>query len=616
MDRKTVIAVVLAVVVIIGSMLVNNLIASKKKPASLPPEKPPAAVTEQPLEKPAPQAGQQAQPVQPPGGQQPSGQQPAQAAAPAAGAAAQASGPVQSVGQPEISEQTVTLDTDVYHVTFSNRGGVATSIQLKQFKDEDGSPVQMVLSKNTGRYPFSLRFGDVSGEPVNALFQVEKSSTGESVSFYRTFAAGSGAPFLLRKTYVFHPHDYMIELRISIENSVNEYPNLGSSNFAYTLGYGPQIGPPFQKLDRYNEYRTYMYYAEGKKKDVRIPRDGLSTLQNRVDWAGIAGKYFEVIAIPDATHYVVSYENKPLEGLQDRSSIYFSRPEIKSAKQEDVFRFYIGPKKKDILASYNRADKNGFKLSGLNLDKSIPEQPLIGWLANILGFFLELFYRLIPNYGVAILLLTLLIKLLFWPLTAKSYQSTAKMQALQPKMKELQAKFKNNPQKLNQEMAALYKKEGVSPLGGCLPLLLQLPIFFALYSLLNTHFDLRGAPFIHGWINDLSAPESILTFKTVNLLFWKIDALRVLPFLMLGTTFLQSKVSQTSAPTDKNMALMTYAMPIVFFFILYNMPSGLVLYWTAQNVLGIVQQLITNSQRKKKQALEATREVAVVKKRK
>jgi YidC/Oxa1 family membrane protein insertase len=164
-------------------------------------------------------------------------------------------------------------------------------------------------------------------------------------------------------------------------------------------------------------------------------------------------------------------------------------------------------------------------------------------------------------------------------------------------------------------MAAMYKREGVSPLGGCLPLLLQLPIFFALYNLLSTHFELRGASFIAGWINDLSAPEAIVTFAPVNLLVWKIDALRVLPFLMLGTTFLQTRVSQSTAPTDKNMALMTYAMPAIFFFILYNMPSGLTLYWTAQNVLGIVQQLFYNAQRKKQQE-EGGAEVAVVKKRK
>jgi YidC/Oxa1 family membrane protein insertase len=583
---------VLSVVVIIGSMLVNNAIAAKKKRTALPPEKP---ATEQPTAQPAQQQEAQALAAQ--------AERPASQEAMAAPAAA------------ELVEQTFTLETEVYKVTFSNRGGVVTSILLKEYKNLDGSPVEMVFSGGSGRYPFSLHFGDAEAPPVNELFQIERSATGSSVSFYRTFLSGSGVPFELRKTYQFQPSDYVLKLDIDIKNSVNEDLDLKFGDIAYTLGFGPQIGPPFEKLDRYNESRTYMYYAEGKRHNANIPKDGRLVLKNRVTWAAIMGKYFEVIAVPDATPYTVSLLNRPVEGQKDRSSLYFSRPEIKSSKNTDVFRFYIGPKKREVLARYNNAEKNGFKLADLHFEESVPSAPLIGWLADILKWLLEKFYLMVPNYGVAILLLTLVIKLLFWPLTNKSYQSTAKMQALQPKMKELQAKYKANPQKLNQEMAAMYKREGVSPLGGCLPLLLQLPIFFALYNLLSTHFELRGASFIAGWINDLSAPEAIVTFAPVNLLVWKIDALRVLPFLMLGTTFLQTKVSQTTTPTDKNMALMTYAMPAIFFFILYNMPSGLVLYWTAQNVLGIVQQLFYNRRRQRMQE-EAGGEAEVEKKRK
>jgi YidC/Oxa1 family membrane protein insertase len=608
MDRRTVIAVVLAVMVIIASMLINNAIAAKKKPAALPPQKP---ATEQAAQQPsAPAVEQAAQPAAPAAGAQGG----AQGQAGAAGAVI-GTGSVVALPAPDLTPQSFTLETDVLRVVFSNRGGVATSLQLKDYKNLDGSPVEMVFSKDTGRHPFSLHFGDAEAPAVNDLFYFERASTGNSVSFYRSFASPSGVPFVLRKTYQFQPRDYLIELRVSIENSVNEYPDLKFGELAYTLGYGPQIGPPFERLDRYNETRQYMYFMDGKPRTVNV-KDGRLALKGRVTWVAIVGKYFEVIAVPDATPYDISFVNRPLEGMKDRSSIYFGRPEIKSSKNTDVYRFYVGPRKREVLARYNDAEKNGFRLADLKFDQTVPSAPLIGWLASILRALLDLFYRLIPNYGVAILLLTLVIKLLFWPLTNKSFQSTAKMQSLQPKMKELQAKYRQNPQKLNQEMAALYKKEGVSPLGGCLPLLLQLPIFFALYNLLSTHFELRGASFIPGWINDLSAPEAIVTFAPVNLLVWKIDALRVLPFLMLGTTFLQTKVSQTTTPTDKNMALMTYFMPAIFFFILYNMPSGLVLYWTAQNVLGIVQQLFYNRQRKKKQELAGGAEVAVVKKRK
>jgi YidC/Oxa1 family membrane protein insertase len=578
MDRKTIIAVVLAVVVIIGGMLLQNVLVPKKPAEPLPPEKPPA-VAERPTAERAPALQ---------GGPSPAQEQPQR--------------PESSAPEAALSEETFVLENDLMRVRFTNQGGEITSIQLRDYKNRDGSPVEMVISKDTGLNPFSLRFGDHNAEPVKALFHVERAVSAISATFTQTFNTRSGVPFTLRKTYLLQPKDYLIELRVSIENSVNEYPDLNFNGTAYTLGFGPQIGPAFEKLDRQNEYRAYMYYVDGKKRDVRIPKEGVQVLKSRVTWAAIAGKYFEVIAVPDATQYTLTYDTRPISDLRDRSSMYFSRPEIKSSKNTDVFRFYVGPKKREILARYNNSDKNAFKLADMHFEETIPSSPLIGWLANILKFFLELFYKIIPNYGVAILLLTLLIKILFWPLTNKSYESTAKMQALQPKIKELQAKYKANPQKMNQEMAALYKKEGVSPLGGCLPLLLQMPIFFALYNLLSTHFELRGAMFIPGWITDLSAPESIWSFPTIDLLLWKLSALRVLPFLMLGTTFLQSKISQSATPTDRNMALMTYAMPIVFFFILYNMPSGLVLYWTAQNILGIVQQLYTNYRRRKRVA--------------
>ena len=347
MDRKTVIAVALAVVVIIASMLINNAIAAKKKPAGLPAQKPAA-------EQPAVQAAEPAaQPATPATGTQ-------------AGSAAQAAGTgtVAAVPAAEVTPQSFTLETEVYRVVFSNRGGVVTSLKLKDYKNLDGSLVEMVFSKDTGRYPFSIHFGDADAPPVNELFQFERSSVGNAVSFYRTFASPSGVPFVLRKTYQFQPADYLIELRVSIENSVNEYPDLKFGDVAYTLGFGPQIGPPFEKLDRYTETRQYMYFAEGKPRNAN-PKNGRLTLNGRATWAGIMGKYFEVIAVPDATPYSITYVNSPLEGLKEQSSIFFGRPEIKSSKNTDVFRFYLGPRKREVLARYNNAEKNGFKLADL-----------------------------------------------------------------------------------------------------------------------------------------------------------------------------------------------------------------------------------------------------------
>jgi YidC/Oxa1 family membrane protein insertase len=175
------------------------------------------------------------------------------------------------------------------------------------------------------------------------------------------------------------------------------------------------------------------------------------------------------------------------------------------------------------------------------------------------------------------------------------------MQKLAPMLEELKKKYAGNPQKLNQETADLYKREGVNPMSGCLPMLLQIPIFFAMYGLFSNHFDLRGAAFIPGWIGDLSAPESIWSFAPHRLPLVDWTDLRLLPILFVGTQVASSMVTQTpSSASGAQMKIMLYGMPIVFFFILYNVPSGLLVYWIVMNVLTAVQQWYINGNMKKK----------------
>jgi YidC/Oxa1 family membrane protein insertase len=177
------------------------------------------------------------------------------------------------------------------------------------------------------------------------------------------------------------------------------------------------------------------------------------------------------------------------------------------------------------------------------------------------------------------------------------------MQSIAPKIKEIQEKYKDNPQKMNAEMGALYKREGYNPLSGCLPMLIQIPIFFAMYNLFNNHFELRGAIFIPGWIPDLSQPEFIFSFAPMKLPILGWSEIRLLPFIYVGSQLFYGKVTQTpDQANNQQMKMMLYVLPIVFFFVLYNVPSGLLVYWIMSNVLQLIQQLIINRYLSQKKA--------------
>jgi YidC/Oxa1 family membrane protein insertase len=317
-----------------------------------------------------------------------------------------------------------------------------------------------------------------------------------------------------------------------------------------------------------------------------------------VAWGGIAGRYFTALGIPDGP-YTFSVSQNPVEGAPSGSQFAFIRPAVRTAEYEDVYRFYVGPKDEDELDRYDLATDNSFGYVELDLGSAVERRRLLGWLEDILRFGLEAFYRVIPNYGVAIIILTIVVKLLLFPLTKRSHESMAKMQEFQPKIQELREKYGNDQQKLNQEMTKLYQANGINPLGGCLPLVLQIPFFIAMFGLFNTSFDLRGATFIPGWITDLSAPESIWNFGgyQIPLLGW--TDLRLLPILFVGTQILTTFFTQApqTQGSGNQQALMMYGLPIIFFFVLYNMPSGLLVYWIMQNVLTAGQQYVMRRRR-------------------
>jgi len=565
MEKNTLLAVVLSVIVItVGFMIQNRFFAPE----------PPAAPSREEVRTSEPAAGPITQTA------------PMQAVVPQA-----VTGMVVPVQDEGAEARNVALENDVFAAVFSTRGAVLRSLKLKEHRDRDGL-VDMVKTASSDDGAFTLAFGGPDAKPVDAVFRVRERDR-HSLEFYRDFeiAGYPDSAFRLSKIFTMKPGEYMIQVDIVLENSQNQYLPLNFNSIAYTLGYGPQIGPDFTKLDGRYDYRKFFAYIDGKRKDMGVSAGKEKELDKKAGWIGIGGKYFAVLAAPVFSDYQALFSSRPVDGLTQSSMIFISKPVIKSSKNTDSYRFFAGPKVPKILARYNDKEKNAFGAANMHFDGVVDSNIFLGWLEAILKALLRLFYGVIPNWGVAIILVTIVVKIVTFPLTQKSYQSTGKMQTLAPKLEELKKKYKDNPAKMNQEMAAMYKQEGINPMGGCLPMLLQIPIFFAMYGLFSNHFDLRGAVFLPPWITDLSAPESIWNFAPVKLPILGWSDLRLLPILFVATQLISGKFMQTpGAGTNAQMKMMTYGIPVIFFFVLYDVPSGLLVYWIVMNILTIFQQ--------------------------
>lgn len=586
MDKQTLLAVVLSVVVISVGFMVQN--------ALFPPQ-PVEEVTSESVESVRTEADVQSS------GETYSTQSGTtdtvtQAVSVAAG------GPIRPVPEDGISAEPVIYSNDIMRIVFDPAGARVISLRLLEHMDGD-EPVEMIMRGESAQAAFELHFGDYNAVPVADLYRIVPTTDSNVVSFARDYyvEGAENAPFTVVRTYRFYPGEYMFEVAVEIQNSVNAYIPLDFAGLSYSLTVGPQIGPSYTILDNRNEYRRFSYFIDGKEKNIRTRQEDVQYIDERVQWLALTGKYFAVIGIPGATDYSFVVSNVTPEGLKDGAMIGFERPVIHSASNRDVIRFYVGPKVSRVMDRYNDADENTLGVRNLDLQQAMDNRVLFGWLENILKFALQMIVKVVPNYGLAIIILTIIVKILLFPLTHKSYESTSKMQQLNPKLQEIRTKYKDNPQKMNAEMGALYKKEGVNPMGGCLPMLIQFPFFIAMFGLFNNHFDLRGASFIPGWIMDLSAPESIWNFGnfTVPLLGW--NDLRLLPIIFVASQLLSSKLMQspTTGADNSQMKMMQYGMPIMFFFILYNMPSGLLVYWIFSNLLTVGQQYYINQKRKR-----------------
>lgn len=511
---------------------------------------------------------------------------------------------VEDESDKNVEEQFFEITTKNAQIVLTNRGGDMISYKLLNHIDVDTKDgIQMVDNVSKTNRACAVAFGDVNSPINNEIFNVTHKD--ENVYLFTKSISikkedGSVSKIILGKRYTFDPESYVFKLDILIHGDDIE-------NLVYTLRTSPQIGPHFDpKLNRYENRQFISFNGEKAKRQV-ISAKQFKSYNKDYLWNGIGGKYFVNLVVPlnpekmDNSYYstLINEENN----YSNAQAICVRKPF--SEDVEDSYYMYYGPREEKALKIFNVAENNSWKLSGLKLNECLNSNGWLGWLETILKWFMEVINKFVHNWGVSIIIMTILIKLLMFPFTKKQSLGTLKMQEIQPKIQAIQAKYKDNQQKLQQEMAKIYKDNGYNPMSGCLPMLVQFLILFAMYNLFNNYFEFRGSSFIPNWIEDLSSGDSIYTLK-FDIPFFG-NQVRILPFIYLASQLLFGKITGnggTAAPgtSQAQMQMMMYVMPVMFFVMFYNAPSGLLLYWTVSNIFQMGQQIIINKTMKQKKA--------------
>ncbi len=473
--------------------------------------------------------------------------------------------------------QEVKIDTELYTATISEKGGVITSFLLKDFREErdkDAAGVNLVKTDQTQGYPLSFSWGSVVDRNTLYTFdstEVQFDSTTNKATL--TLRGTSPGGLEITRTFHFDRTNYLIDHQVTVVNNSGQVLQ-GAAGLH-------QINLPFGKITKASNWLfrgPSMFGEEGLQRfKLKEFEDGPQTVKSAIDWVAYEGTYFMTGIIPTQNSQSITMNAvEELVTIDLQGALETLAP---GATNTYDYKLFYGPKKLTMLNEV-----------GFNLGKIV----YFGWfdiIAKPMLYLLNWFYSVVHNYGVAIILVTIILKAIFWPITQKGLKSMKNMQKLQPKVVKLKEKYKDDPTRMNQEMMSLYKTYKVNPLGGCLPMVLQIPVFFALYKVLLQSIELRHAPFML-WINDLSAPDRLyLGFDLPYL-----GGLPVLTLLMGASMFLQQKMTPTTA--DPTQAKIMMFLPLIFTVMFVNFASGLVLYWFVNNLLSILQQYLINRKNK------------------
>ncbi|MCK9273513.1 MAG: membrane protein insertase YidC [Syntrophales bacterium] len=460
----------------------------------------------------------------------------------------------------------IEVHTPLFHAVLSTKGGALKAFQLNKYREnleKDSVPIEMVTSRKNMNYPLTVTFPDSNIDiPADAIYEANKDSlvlVNDDQEKNLVFTWSYPDKIRIEKIYSFYPDTYSFDLEVRVHNLSDTHISEEIS-----VAWNEYVDPD-ANTDRYSHegpvaFEKNSFVSENAKKLDEPKLFGPGVL-----WAGFESKYFISSMIsqkPSLTNLVISKDERNVVSVALRGQKNLIPP-----GQTGIFRYdlYIGPKNYDQL-----------KAQGVGLENSINFGSWIKWLALPLLKALNFIENFVGNYGVAIIILTILIKLIFWPLGTISYRSMKGMQKLQPEMLKIREKYKDDKAKIQQETMALYRAHKVNPMSGCLPMLIQIPVFFGLYRALLYSIELRHSPFFL-WIQDLSAK----------------DPYYVTPVIMGATMFLQQKMSPAPGGNEMQAKIMLW-MPVIFTFLFLNFPSGLVIYWLFNNILSIGQQYYIN----------------------
>jgi YidC/Oxa1 family membrane protein insertase len=516
---------------------------------------------------------------------------------------------------------TIWIETETFIAGISEIGARIISLQMKEYRidhvqkakgdsvSKGNRYVELITEKSLGGAGMTINNTSYDG----IRFSLENAADGKTVwvkkgdrktlSFITRDAQGNA----VQKQYLFNGEGYSIGLKVK-NNLLN--------NSRLTISWPSGIVESEIKSGLYQTEERKAHYFDGQNvQHIQSNKPYKEEASGFFRWVGISSKYFFVAIIADTNRdadlKIIAFEEDKMENKDGKKNKtkrinYSINYQLTEQGNEAKFCFYTGPSKVEELKKADlKFEKILFPILGWTKiffwsDKWFP------WIAEFVLWLLTVLFGFTKDYGVSILLLTILSRVVTYPLTQSSMKSMNRMKDLQPKINVLRQKHKSNPTKMNQEIMALYKKEGVNPLNpGCLPMFLQMPIFIALFVVLRKAIELRGAgTVLLPWVHDLSLPESVFSFD--NLIPGGIPLygsnFAVLPVVMAILTYFQNKMTIK----DPNQKMMIYFMPVFMLVLFNNFPSGLVFYWTCSSALGLLQQYYTDKKRKKNSVFRKT----------